>query len=129
MQLRWLQSWTWVKALAVLGVLMHAGLTVRHAVHATQVASADLVLTLCRGDGSTPTETRWPMPGDPAGSQKTPCPVCTGAMAGAAVLPAQTGLPLVLTFEAAAEVGSALVIVPARTEVPPPGRGPPSQNA
>jgi hypothetical protein len=129
MRLRWFQSWTWVTALAVLGLLLHAGLLVRHGVQATQAGAADLVLTICHGDGTAPTETRWPQPGDPAGSQKTPCPVCTGALAGAAVLPAEAVLPLAWTFEAALDVGSALVIFPARTEVPPPGRGPPSPNA
>ncbi len=129
MRLRWLHCWTWTKALAVLAVLMHAGLTVRHTVHATQLAAADLVLMFCHGDGTAPTATRWPQPGDPAGAPKAPCPVCTGAFAGAALLPVQAVLPAPLRVPAALDFAAVSAIVPVRAEVPPPGRGPPHQNA
>lgn len=125
MRLRWLQSWTWVKALAVLGVLMHAGLTVRHAVHATQLAASDFALVICHGDGTALTESRLPVPDDPAGDIRGKCPVCNGAIAGAAVLPAVARWLTNVRAEASRDDRERQRFVLSRCEVPRPGRGPP----
>ena len=127
MQLRWLQCWTWVKALAVLAVLMHAGLTVRHAVHVARVATAGIIFVICHGDGTAPAQARGLMQRDGSGSQAGSCPICDGVIGGAVMLPPPTaamGVPLQVA--AAAKPSRPMRTQIARSEMPPPGRGPPT---
>jgi hypothetical protein len=129
MRLRACQSWTWAKALAVLGVLLHTGLLVRHAVHATQLAASDIAIVICKGDATGPIDARLPQPDDPLGPQHTPCPACTGAAESAAILPPCGSAPLRVTLSEAPDWTRSSASPVRRAELPPPGRGPPRAAA
>ncbi len=131
MRLRSLQSWTWVTALALLGMLMHAGLTARHAVNMGLHAGGgvDVAIVICHGDGTLPTVTQLPMPDDPAGKLHGTCPVCVGAVAGAAMLPAVAFSLFKTRIDASHDEPQRSRFEPSRGELPPPGCGPPRLRA
>jgi hypothetical protein len=128
MRLRVLQdcrTWTWVRALALLAVLMHAGLLVRHSVSAAHAAGVSaLPGAFCTADAATEFGQRFPE--QPAPSQNTtPCPVCTGCVGAAALLPTPSAinhwfksLPVPVTRDHGSLRSFA-------TGLPPPNRGPP----
>jgi hypothetical protein len=126
MPLRASQSWTWVKALAVLGVLLHAGLLVRHAVHATQSAASIFAIVICKGDATGLVNARLPQPDDPLGPQHAPCPACTAAADNTAILPPVGGATRHIQLAQTPERNRPSASVVRRAEVPPPGRGPPN---
>jgi hypothetical protein len=119
------QNWTWGLALAVLGVLMHTGLLVRHAVHATQLSASDIAIIICQGNGQSPINARLPQPDDPLGPQHVSCPDCTAATNGQVILPSGANVHVraaeAETFLAPHSITYTLI----RAELPPPGRGPP----
>jgi hypothetical protein len=82
-----------ISLVAVVGVLLHAGLLVRHNGIMLDAAFDRLALSfaggvICHGDGVGSDS------GMPAHSDKVPnCPVCFAATLGAAVLPPMVALP------------------------------------
>ena len=84
-----------ISLLAVIGVLLHAGLLVRHNGVMLDAAFDRLALSfaggvICHGDDDRVRSG----PGMPAHSGKLPnCPVCVGATVGAAILPPMVALP------------------------------------
>ena len=84
-----------ISLLAVIGVLLHAGLLVRHNGVMLDGAMDRIALdfaggVICHGGG----EDTQPNSGMPAPSSKLPnCPVCVGTAAAAAILPPLIALP------------------------------------
>jgi hypothetical protein len=123
MRLRVFQSWTWVKALAVLGVLMHAGLLARHTVQAGTTGVRAILTDAGYCDASSVA----------AGQEQAPhapwhgvsCPICTGAMAAPALLPK----PAIILDISRQWLPSGHGFTTARhgygTGMAPPNRGPP----
>ena len=115
-----------VVAVAMLGVLLHAGLLVRHGgmTIQKQFLNADLAAAgsvICHSDGTT--EPGRPIA--PGSTDQGDCPLCQGMMT-AAVLPAAA--PDISTF---ASPSSRLVMIAARIAtrlewLSPPPRGPPA---
>jgi hypothetical protein len=122
----------WISIVAMMGVLLHAGLLVRHSLAMADAARqyhailADLA-SLCRagqGDDAVPAShlPQLPQPADGAG-----CPICSGLVSAFAILgpqpaalprPNATAIELFSVAVAAAE--------PLRTAHPP-ARGPPAR--
>jgi hypothetical protein len=121
------QTWTWGFALAVFGVLLHTGLLVRHAVHATQVSASGISVVICQGNGQPPIDARLPPPDDPRKAQHAPCPDCTAAADGPVVLPPHACTPLFVPYAEAFNAPLPSVVPAFRAELPPPGRGPPAR--
>ena len=117
-----------ISLVAVVGVLLHAGLLVRHNGIMLDAAFDRLALSfaggvICHGDGSG----IQPASGMPAHSgEMANCPVCVGAMAGAAILPPLVMLPgnglasILHTAEADQHIGHH------PGDVRPPSRAPPA---
>ena len=127
MPFRWLHKLHWVKALAVLGVLMHAGLLVRHHVQMVALASFDggALGVLCHSDGGLKRIHLQTIPGAPASPDEPQCPLCVGALASAAVLPVVAIVrewPEQLVLDLASPDAEPCF---AQTGLPPPNRGPP----
>jgi hypothetical protein len=117
-----------ISLVAVIGVLLHAGLLVRHNGIMLDAAFDRLALSfaggvICHGDGSG----MQPAPGTPSHSgEMANCQVCVGAMAGAAILPPLAVLPgsgLALPVHAA-EADQHIGQHPG--DVRPPSRAPPA---
>jgi hypothetical protein len=112
-----------------LGVVLHAGLVVRH--HCSMLSGlsdselARSLSIICYSDGPSSLAARGgSQPQKPADTGKD-CPVCMGMDSGTAILPSTTGLPIAVPRKAAR-----VVAVPKRIahRVPgflPPPRGPP----
>jgi len=125
--MRWLQGLTVVRVLAVLGMLVHAGLWLRHGIGAlTSVSLADADFLCVGGMGAAQEQPA--APGKPL-PPAAPCPACAVGECGAAILP-----PALAHIALPAAPSRPLRVAPrfgarARVEVPRPGRGPPMAHA
>lgn len=121
---------TSVRIIAIVGIVLHAGLLVRHnsSVLAANLQASSLFVALaeiCHGGGvqlsEAPDIPQLPPPGGDSGS----CPICKGCVAAAAVLPTvdffhHSPLATVTRMEI---VGEAIALRLAR--ILPPARAPP----
>ena len=116
--------------LAILAMLLHAGLLVRHHVGmvGSYLAHADIVSSLgviCHGSERTTADGSSELPSVPAPAHDTGCPLCASGCAVVAILPERivlraAELPVSLRLETVAEV-----IVQRLVHLRPPTRGPP----
>jgi len=122
----------WISIVATMGVLLHAGLLVRHSLAMADASRqyhailADLG-SLCQG---SPGEARIPaadLPQVPQPSDATGCPICAGLVAAFALAAPQPGAVPVPT-EAATQLPwfGAAVEQPLLRTAHPPARGPPA---
>lgn len=120
-----------ISLVAMLGVLLHAGLIVRHStiMLSAKLLHNDLVSALgviCHSDGTIKEVPASELPAVPAPSDtQSDCPICMGMIAAAAVLPSTTAMrhPADRASERVAVVGEA--IAPRLAATWPPPRGPP----
>jgi hypothetical protein len=119
-----------VGLLAVFGVLLHAGLIVRHNVSmvASQLGSASqFTFMICHGDGSAATvAANVGMPAEDRGSLDDTCPMCAGFGATAAVLSEPTKIAVRHLPASTSIVAIAEAIAERRAGDRPPTRGPPA---
>jgi hypothetical protein len=113
---------------AVLGMVIHAGLMVRHqwlmlAAGLSEAAQALSFSVICHTGGEAPSS-GGPQPQKPIDSGED-CPICVGVVNGIAVLPTVMDLPLAPPRQAAriSTVGQCSAQRPPR--LVPPARGPP----
>lgn len=120
----------WVTLLAVVGVLLHAGLVTRHATAMVQTRLlhqaivADLAI-ICHSDGTIGSRAGivdLPLPGQ---SEET-CPICLGQISATALLPTPICVPQPIPTASARVLVLAEVIAPRLTRLRPPTRGPPT---
>jgi hypothetical protein len=120
-----------ISILAAIGVLLHAGLVVRHNSImlglALQPAHSAQTTIICHGDGLVTVADDFGLPGEkPAKQQKTACPVCTGLMPALALLASFCGdiarPTMVLAHHKPAAVQSAVL---RHVVYLPPSRAPP----
>lgn len=127
---------TWRKLIgvvAILGVLLHAGLIVQHAsmlVGAVlgQSLAGDLQAAICHGGDAATADAAVPQDGDGSGRPAAgQCPICQGMSSAAVVLP--TPLPLAARAEAESERLAAISerIAHRIAGLLPPARAPPSR--
>ncbi len=121
-----LEGWVWVRWLALLAVLAHAGMAVRHNVHALGGALAASILAeavICGGEaGATMPGTGHERRPDRTGG---PCPVCSGSAGQLGTPPAEAAIAIAFAepvqHRATDQVAEAIA-----DGEPPPNRGPPS---
>lgn len=113
---------------AVIGMLLHAGLLVRHNAVMLDAAFDQLALSfaggvLCHGDGDSDQA----RPALPRHSGALPdCPVCVGAASAAAILPPMIALPGRVATPAREVVSLDRDIAQRPVALRPPSRAPPS---
>jgi hypothetical protein len=119
----------WIGCLAIIGMLLHAGLFVRHTAMMLGGALASAALAaafgeICSGASGSARSPDSALPQNPA-SRQNHCPDCLG-FAGAALLPPT--LPFYVTFYSIASdtVFSAAAVSSADVPLWPPGQGPPA---
>lgn len=121
---------TWICIVAVFGMLVHAGLFARHVAAAAWPTSSGSAMLLCTGHGTqaAASERGAPdlLPDAPPATDWTPCPVCVGCAPAAAILTIVDAWSAVRPAQAVAAAYRQRDEAWARTEVPPPGRGPPN---
>ena len=128
-----MRRFKWIRVIAVIGVLLHAGALVRH--HAIVLAhglgqdqlAADLLL-ICRGgaDTSSSDGIAHKLPSPKPSDGQSNCPICTGhAPAFALATPA---LPVAVppAFTGFDWTDAYRVLLVQRSAVCPPARGPPT---
>jgi hypothetical protein len=129
MEMRWRR---YINLVALIGVLMHAGMIVRHhevmlGAHLERQNLISALGVICHGSGQTaaPSDAELPWVPPPSDQQNNQCPLCAGlAAAIATTATAECGVPL--RFRTAAPQ---IVRYEARpveiASVRPPTRGPP----
>ena len=122
---------TSLRALAIFGVLLHAGLIVWHnaaMLGATMQYNAvvSALANTCHGSGASTTDVRDSLPDIPTpGNEQTGCPICKGCVAAIAILP-DPALPEHCVHRAAMRMEIVGEIIAQRlTPVRPPTRAPP----
>jgi len=116
---------------AILGVLLHASVVVRHnaMMVSAKLAHNDLIQSLsiiCHSDGTITRLTTSEIPSIPEPSGNIgDCPICSGTLGGVAILPAPISSKPVLDVASikVASVGERISV--RLTQVCPPPRGPP----
>jgi hypothetical protein len=122
----------WISIVATLGVLLHAGVLVRHSLAMSDAARqyhsilADLG-SLCRASTPEGRIAASDLPQVPRPSGARDCPVCTGLVAAFALAGPQPAALTVPTSTAMLHLGCARVTAarPLPRTVHPPARGPP----
>jgi len=117
----------WAGLVALLGVLLHAGLLVRHN---SSVLAAALQLDPAFGvicGGASPPDTQGDTPDAPAPSKSgSKCPICMGAAPGIAVLAADAPVCQAPALTASRLAVTVETVTPRLTAVLPPSRAPPA---
>ena len=116
----------WAGLVALLGVLLHAGLLVRHN---SSVLAAALQLDPAFGvicGGASPPDTQGDTPDAPAPSKSgSKCPICMGAAPGAALLDAAAPVCHTPALSASRLAIAADTVTPRTPAAHPPSRAPP----
>ena len=122
---------TSLRALAIFGVLLHAGFIVWHnAAMLSRTMQYNAVVSaltgICHGSGAATADVSDNLPDIPApGNEQSDCPICKGCVAAIAILP-DPGLPEHRVHRAAMRMEIAGEIIAQRlTPVRPPTRAPP----
>ena len=120
-----------VGLIAVLGVLFHAGLLVRHHVqmltaHLAQQSLTSALGVICHATGTSGTLEDAERPDLPPPQNTTDCPICMGLGSAVAVLAERVVMRNVSHAISIRQEIIAEIITEALTHLRPPTRGPPS---